>query len=165
MAFRSAKKSEPAPHRIAAASRPQTPEVKSVISADMEITGDVRSAGEIEVNGTVVGDVSCLSLSIGQGGKVEGRVVAETVQLDGALDGHIRGETVTLAKSAHVTGEILHRSLQIEAGAFIEGKASRIDGEGGKVTPLKLAGSGLSGDSLATGIEAVPAIKAAAASS
>ncbi len=170
MAFMSAKKSEPALHRIAAASRPQKPEVKSVISADMEITGDIRSTGEIELNGKILGDVSCLTLTIGREARVEGKIVAESVQVDGTLDGHIRGETVALAKTAHVTGEILHRSLQIEAGAFIEGKTSRIDGESGKVTPLKLAGPGPGGDSPAPDIKAGdikagPEVKAAVSSS
>ena len=49
---------------------------------------------------------------------------------------------MSLLGSAKVTGEILHRSLSIEAGAFIEGSAKRIDGEdkpNGKITPLKLS--------------------------
>ena len=142
MAFMSAKKSEPAPHRVAAASRPASNAQKSVLSADMEISGDVRSQGEIEVNGKVDGDITCHTLTIGKEAKINGKVIADNVQVRGALEGHIRAENVSLLGSAKVTGEILHRSLSIEAGAFIEGSAKRIDSEdkaNGKITPLKLS--------------------------
>ncbi len=140
MAFLSSKKSEPAPHRIAAASRPMSSAAKSVLSADMEITGDVRSQGEIEVNGTIDGDITCRSLTIGKEAKIHGKVIAESIQVLGTLDGHIRADSVSLLGSAHVTGEILHQSLSVEAGAFIEGSTKRISGEdkaNGKVTPIK----------------------------
>lgn len=142
MAFLSSKKSDPAPHRIAAASRPLSNAMKSVLSADMEIAGDVRSQGEIEVNGVVDGDITCQALTIGKEAKIHGTVIAESVQVMGTLDGHIRAETVSLLGSAHVTGEILHGSLSVEAGAFIEGSAKRIgsdDKSNGKVTPIKSA--------------------------
>ena len=76
------------------------------------------------------------------GAKIKGQVIAESVQVQGTLEGQIRATSVALLGSAHVTGEILHRSLSIEAGAFIEGNAKRIDNEGrpnGKITPLKLS--------------------------
>ncbi len=130
------------------------PDVKAVISATMEITGDVRSTGEIKVYGKVLGDVSCLRLTISREARVEGKIVAESVRVEGALEGHIRGESVSLAKSARVTGEILYRSLEIKAGAFIEGKVLRIDGGSANVTPLKLAGPGPSGGSPAAEIKA-----------
>ncbi len=142
MAFLSSKKSEPAPHRIAAASRPPSNAAKSVLSTDMEITGDVKSQGEIEVNGTIDGDITCQSLTIGKEAKIHGKVIAENVQVMGTLDGQIRAESVSLLDSAHVTGEILHHSLSVEAGAFIEGSAKRIGSEdkaNGKITPIKPA--------------------------
>jgi len=142
MAFLSSKQSEPAPHRIAAASRPQNVSHKSVIAADMEVTGNLASKGEIEVNGAVVGDIACHSVVVGKEARVKGKVVAESVEVHGLLDGNIRAKSVALSKSAKVTGEIIHESLSIEAGAFVEAKAQRFGSQEavGKVMPLNSQG-------------------------
>jgi cytoskeletal protein CcmA (bactofilin family) len=141
MAFMSSKQSEPAPHRIAAASRPQNAGLKSVIAADMEITGNVKSKGDIEVNGAVVGDIACHGVVVGKDARIQGKVEADSIEVHGQLDGNIRAKSVSLTKSAKVTGEIVHESLSVEAGAFVEAKAERIATRdaGGKVTPLSTA--------------------------
>ena len=146
MAFRSAQQSEPASHKAAAA-RPRST-AKSVISSDMEITGNVTSLGDIEVNGVVAGDIGCHSLIIGQEARVTGQVVAEAVEVRGRLDGQIRAESVSLTRSAHVTGEILHQSLAVEAGAHLEAKARRLNGVtgNGKTDSLTTVGHAGNGD-------------------
>jgi cytoskeletal protein CcmA (bactofilin family) len=49
------------------------------------------------------------------------------VRICGSVNGQIRADNVTLEKSARVTGDILHKSLSIEQGAFLEGMCKRID--------------------------------------
>ncbi len=57
------------------------------------------------------------------------RIVGDTVRVYGTVNGQIKARAVTLAKSAHVVGNILHENLSIEEGAFLEGHCKRL-GEG-----------------------------------
>jgi cytoskeletal protein CcmA (bactofilin family) len=50
----------------------------SIVSADLTITGNLDSKGEIQIDGVLEGDVSCARLSVGSGGHVKGAVTVET---------------------------------------------------------------------------------------
>lgn len=128
-----------------AVDRQQTPgrPVPSIISADLSITGDLASAGEIQIDGTVEGDIQCSVLIVGVNGSVTGEIKAETVRLHGRVTGQVRAATVFLAATARMIGDVTHESLAIEPGAFMEGHCRRM-AEGttaldGRKGDLKLA--------------------------
>jgi cytoskeletal protein CcmA (bactofilin family) len=104
----------------------------SIISADLRIVGDLASAGDIQIDGEVEGDIQSRTLTVGESAQVKGSISAETVRVCGAVTGQIKATTVTLDKTARVMGDILHTSLAIEPGAFLEGHCRRIE-SGAKV--------------------------------
>ena len=99
----------------------------SLVGIDLAVTGNLTSNGEIHIEGEVQGDVRCASLIIGDNARVTGGVVAEDIIVRGNLMGTIRGMRVTLQSSSHVEGDIFHKSLAIEQGAFFEGKSRRAE--------------------------------------
>jgi cytoskeletal protein CcmA (bactofilin family) len=101
--------------------------VPSIIGEDLTITGNVTSKGEIQVDGEIQGDIHCSSLLLGDKAHVKGGVVAEDVVVRGHLMGTIRGMRITLQAQSHVEGDIFHKSLAIEQGAYFEGKSRRSD--------------------------------------
>lgn len=102
------------------------PAVPSIISTDMKIVGDLTSEGEIQVDGTVEGDIKSKHLLIGEPAHITGEIVAEVVEVYGTIHGQIKATAVSLAKTAHVVGDILHDNLSIEKGAFLEGHCKRM---------------------------------------
>ncbi len=100
--------------------------VPSIVSADLSIEGNLNSAGEIQVDGVVNGDIRCKALIVGVKGSVVGEVVAQTVRLHGAVKGMIRAKSVFLASTARMSGDVEHESLAIEPGAYMEGHCTRI---------------------------------------
>lgn len=112
----------------------------SIISSDLKIVGDVESAGDVQINGVIEGDVHSRSLSIGEEAHVKGSIVAEEVTISGAVTGQVKATTVTIAKTAKVVGDVFHKSLSIEAGATMEGRLSQseFDKAGGKSTVTDL---------------------------
>jgi cytoskeletal protein CcmA (bactofilin family) len=102
------------------------PSVPSIISADLKIVGDMTSSGDIQIDGTVEGNITSRGLTIGEGAKVQGALVAESVQVYGAVTGTISANSVVLAKSAKIDGDISHQSLSMEAGASLAGQISRL---------------------------------------
>ena len=101
--------------------------VPSIISPDLRINGDMVCSGDIQIDGWVEGDIQSRNVVVGEGATVHGAIQAENVRICGIINGQIRADNVTLEKSARVTGDILHKSLSIEQGAFLEGMCKRID--------------------------------------
>ena len=97
------------------------------MSTDFTVTGDLVSEGELQIDGKVNGDVRCTMLTIGVSGCLSGQVFADYALVRGRVEGRIRAHNVTLARTARVVGDIIHESLMIEPGAFIEGRCERLD--------------------------------------
>ena len=105
-----------------ASNRRQGRDPASLISADLSVTGDLVSPGDLQIDGFVEGDIRCQSLTIGPLASVSGNVIAEDVLIRGTLIGGIEARSVTLGKTAQVTGDILHETIAIEAGAVLDGR-------------------------------------------
>ncbi len=106
--------------------KPAKPAPPSILSTDLHIVGNLRSAGEIQVDGKIDGDIRTINLLIGETAIVKGEIIADKVTVHGTINGQIKARSVTLAKTAHVVGDILHEDLSINAGAFLEGLCKRI---------------------------------------
>ncbi len=63
---------------------------------------------------------------IGESAIVKGEIVGDTVRVYGSVNGQIKARAVTLGKSARVVGNILHETLSIEDGAFLDGRCKRM---------------------------------------
>ena len=103
------------------------PKVPSIISAELHIFGDMKTDGDIQIDGIVDGDVESNLLTIGETAVVNGNVVGEVIRVAGTVNGEISGRVVELTRTARITGDINHQSLAIEAGAFVQGLCRRID--------------------------------------
>ncbi len=97
----------------------------SLISSDLELTGNIKTSGEVQLDGAVEGDVICGKLMIGEKAVVIGQIEADEVVIKGRITGRIKGGSVHLTKTAQVSGDILHNTLTVEAGAFLEGHCRR----------------------------------------
>jgi len=101
--------------------------VPSIISADVVMQGNISSAGEIQFDGTLEGDLKASSLIIGDKAIIKGEVICETVTVRGRVEGGIRAKSVALAASSNIQGDILHSSLSVETGAHFEGNCRHSD--------------------------------------
>lgn len=99
----------------------------SVISADMNVLGNIISEGFLDIDGRIEGNVKCQSVVVRANGRVKGDVIADNIQIYGTIEGLVKAKTVNLYSSAHVAGVIMHESLSIEDGAFVDGKFKRTD--------------------------------------
>lgn len=97
----------------------------SILSADLVVHGSIMSEGEVQLDGTVEGDVRAGALTIGEEANVKGEVVAETVVIRGRVQGSVRARQVQLASTARVEGDVIHATLSIESGAFFDGHCRR----------------------------------------
>ena len=105
----------------------------SIISADLLVQGSLISQGDMQIDGTVEGDIRSVTLMIGNGATVKGEIVAEEVVVRGRVEGRIRARRVQLDATAVVVGDILQEQLTVAAGATFEGSCRRSN------DPLNLA--------------------------
>ena len=99
--------------------------VPTLISADAEIEGNLKTTGEVQMDGTVEGDIACDILVVGEKASITGAVEADKVVIRGTIIGRVKANSVELTKTAHVVGDIWHDTIAINAGAFLEGHCKR----------------------------------------
>ena len=108
----------------------KTPKAKppaSILSSDLHITGNLKTTGDIQVEGTVEGDIRAHLLTIGESATIKGEVIADDVVINGRIVGRVRGLKVRLTATARVEGDIIHKTIAIESGAHFEGSVQRQD--------------------------------------
>jgi len=101
--------------------------IPTIISADMNILGNMISEGPLDMAGKLNGNVTCHSLTVRDGGCITGEVDATNVTVYGHVKGIIRADNVVLYSTARIEGIVMHKAITIEDGAFIDGSCKRTD--------------------------------------
>ncbi|SEB81539.1 polymer-forming cytoskeletal protein [Rhodobacter sp. 24-YEA-8] len=106
-------------------SAPKGKAVASVLSSDLTVVGNLRTSGDIQVEGTVEGDIRAHLLTVGESATIRGEIVADDIVVNGRVIGRVRGLKVRLTSTARVEGDIIHKTIAIESGAHFEGSVQR----------------------------------------
>ena len=108
-------------------SSPKSKPTPSLISSDLTIVGNLRTTGDIQVEGTIQGDIRAHLLTVGESANIEGEIVADDIVVTGRVVGKVRGLKVRLTSTARVEGDIIHKTIAIESGAHFEGSVQRAE--------------------------------------
>ena len=106
---------------------PKSKPAPSILSSDLEITGNIKTTGDVQIEGKIDGDIRAHLLTVGEGATVKGEVVADDVVVNGRIVGRVRGLKVRLTSTARAEGDIIHKTIAIESGAHFEGSVQRQD--------------------------------------
>lgn len=98
------------------------------IGPGVSIEGKIATPGEVEIHGTVKGEIVANHIQIGEEGIVEGGLRATNVQINGFASRAIDvADTLTIGKTGRVEGDVIYGSIQIDAGATIFGNIRQRD--------------------------------------
>jgi len=129
--FSKSKEPEPTPVAPAPTVQPKRPRnnggAPSIISSELVVRGTLISAGDVQIEGKVDGDIRASSLVVGDKAVIVGDLYAEECIVRGRVEGSIRARKVQLCATCHVEGNILHEALSVESGAFFEGNCRHSD--------------------------------------
>lgn len=94
----------------------------STLSSDLQFEGLVSGAGDLQVDGSIKGDVRVGRLIVGETGAIEGNVAADYLEIRGRIVGAVTGKQVKLISTAYVDGDITAEQLSIDVGAYFQGR-------------------------------------------
>lgn len=97
------------------------------IDHDAVVSGQIVVAGTVRLDGRCQGVICCSRLEIGQWGRIEGRVEADDVVVEGEVIGDIIARQVWLRATAVVEGDITHGGLVVDGRAVLVGDSHRDD--------------------------------------
>ncbi len=103
----------------------------SILSNDMSIEGNIIAQSDIQIEGSINGNIIGKSVTIGTSAKIKGDIRAEEVNINGYIEGNIFAHLVKLTSTSHIDGNIYHTHIMIEKGASIRGFFEKTE------TPLK----------------------------
>jgi cytoskeletal protein CcmA (bactofilin family) len=106
------------------------PKVATLITNDITVEGNLTGDGELQIDCMIKGDVTVTRISIGETGRIEGAVTAESVEVRGRVTGSITAKQVRLYANAHLAGDLTYDQLTVEPGAFFEGRSMKLRKEG-----------------------------------
>lgn len=103
----------------------------NLISNGTDITGDIKSNGDIRIDGSLTGNLNTKGkVVIGTTGKVKGEVICKNSEVAGILEGKIIvGQLLNLKASSKIYGDINTNKLSIEPGAVFSGNCKMSDTE------------------------------------
>lgn len=103
---------------------PASARPSAVIGPTICIRGEVTGDEDVLVEGRVEGDLNLPQnqVQVGKGGRVQAKVNARLVEVEGAIEGDISGnEKVVLRQSAEVSGNIRSPRVTLEDGCRFKG--------------------------------------------
>ena len=99
---------------------------RSLVGETLQLEGDLRSSGSIDIAGLINGNVFVSEMTITETGSIRGSCEAGSVEVNGHVEGKITADTVIVGKTAVIKGDIFFKStLKTEEGADIDGYIKR----------------------------------------
>ena len=105
-------------------SDPNTPP-KSILSAEIEIVGTIKTSGSVQIDGRVEGEVlSQGDVILGKSGTVKGNLNVNSISVAGTIVGNITAkDRIELKSTARLMGDIKAKRLAVEDGVTFVGKS------------------------------------------
>ena len=100
---------------------------RSYIGETLQLEGDLRSSGNLDIAGLINGHVFVSEVTIRETGSVRGSLEASSVEINGHVEGKVTADSIIIGKDAVIKGDIFFKNtLKTEEGADIDGYIKRV---------------------------------------
>jgi len=104
----------------------------TIIGAGCHLKGDINTNSNVQIHGSIDGNINAHTIVIGRGGIVTGEIKAETLFLHGTLNGPATVNTANIFSNAQMIGTLYYRTLNITENTALECKLSKRKDKNGK---------------------------------
>jgi len=99
-----------------------------MIGEGVSIVGSIKANDEVTIQGTVEGDIECLTLNVSKNGNIKGKIKSDTLIVEGIVDGDIDiNKMINIKSDGMVSGKIYYGNLQINDGGKLIGEINHRD--------------------------------------
>jgi cytoskeletal protein CcmA (bactofilin family) len=124
--------------------RKKQPPIRSLIGEGTVVQGELRFDQGLRIDGEVLGDVIATDpaslLVISENARVQGKVMAGHVIINGQVQGPVVATTlIELQPRARIVGDVHYEALEMHQGATIDGELKHVAGGEAERPLLKLA--------------------------
>lgn len=92
-----------------------------IVGEGVSLTGEVEEPGLITLHGTIHGNAFGDDVRVGPTGCVKGSIEGRNVDIEGQVSEKVVAKTLALRSTAAVHGDVEYETIEIEAGARIDG--------------------------------------------
>ena len=98
---------------------------QAIITEDIEITGTIKAAGGLRMDGRLNGDINCAGdVIVGKTASIKGNLSVNSVTVEGQISGNIVAkDRIGLKAAARITGDVKAKRMTVEDGVSFIGKA------------------------------------------
>ena len=98
---------------------------ETIVGVDVTLTGNLKSEGNIQINGKVKATISTKSdVFVGEQAVIDGSVKAKNITNTGTVQGNIEtSEDLEISPTGKVFGDLAVKNLIIKKGAIFSGKS------------------------------------------
>ncbi|HUG52613.1 MAG TPA: polymer-forming cytoskeletal protein [Vicinamibacteria bacterium] len=112
----------------------------TVIDAQADIEGTLKGK-DVQVLGRFRGEIELTGrLAMGEGARVEAKVVADTVEIAGEFKGELKARTLSLLEKGRLEGTVDTQRLIVREGALLNGSVNTADGRPAAPTRASMTG-------------------------
>ena len=99
---------------------------ETIVGVDVTLSGNLKSDGNIEINGKVKGEINTKSdIYLGEQAMIEGTIKAKNIVITGGVQGNLEAiEDLEIAPTGKVFGDLVAKNLIVKKGAIFSGKSS-----------------------------------------
>ena len=99
---------------------------RSHVGETMQLEGDLRTSGSIDVAGLINGNIFVSEMTITETGSIRGSIEANSIEINGHVEGKIIADSIIIGKTAVIKGDLFFKNtLKTEEGADIDGYIKR----------------------------------------
>jgi cytoskeletal protein CcmA (bactofilin family) len=98
---------------------------KSIIAAEVEIIGTIKTEGSIRIDGNLEGELhSGGDVIVGKSAEIKGNLQVNSISVEGKINGNVTAkDKIELKTTAKVMGDIKSKRLAVEDGVTFVGRS------------------------------------------
>ena len=92
---------------------------QSTLAKDIKINGSLESSDYLDFSGHLTGTLKSSTINLKPGSYVKGTITADTVTIEGEVDGDIQAKDIYIKSTAKIKGNIRYQNIDIQNGSII----------------------------------------------
>ena len=92
---------------------------QSTLAKDIKINGSLESTDYLDFSGHLTGTLKSSTINLKQGSYVKGTITADTITVEGEVDGDIQAKDIYIKSTAKIKGNIRYQNIDIQNGSII----------------------------------------------